>query len=73
MDPITSPDPTPLWREGNYPFVWSLIAPGGVTPIAPTFDKWTTKKNPGRLAAYLKNHPLLVASAEGKQNASNSK
>ena len=25
------------------------------------------------LAAYLENHPLLVASAEGKQNASNSK
>lgn len=19
MDPITSPDPTPLWREGDYP------------------------------------------------------
>ncbi|EFN7312425.1 hypothetical protein ITZ88_001430 [Escherichia coli] len=24
MDPITSPDPTPLWREGDYPFVWIL-------------------------------------------------
>lgn len=44
MDPITSPDPTPQWREGNYPFLWSLIAPGGVTPIAPTFDKRPQKR-----------------------------
>ncbi len=56
MDPITSPDPTPLWREGNYPFVWILNQQAtGANPPGNTH-----KKDPGRLPGGLKRGDFIV-------------
>lgn len=61
MDPITSPDPTPLWRERVNPFCVDTCRPwrrhaNSANLLANTH----IKKNPGRLPGESKRGDLLL-------------